>query len=335
VTGALLLDDAMPGMGTAARLDENGDVRLDENVIRQIRRAFADRIDQNYLESVETARSARCEALLRSTEAAAEGSDVLEEREARNLMVELGRRIADVLPYVILGKLVPDVLLGVLEREGSGPDLVASSFQGRSAGSHLSEGLLELYRSCLNRGYPPARLEREWPAVEPGVAGAVKRFVSRYTGFGPVAWEAPGFETPGYVFAAMTATFSGIDPDTLRRPAGVPPSTAAEEEGRSAHLRRALRSWAEFTEQQIWLVRGAFYRGMVPLLRPSTGVWQTPSETTTRPEDLLFAELEEIAGALPDPPELSRRRDEYLGNTSYLSRHGILPGRLQAIVEGL
>ena len=340
VADALLLEDSLPGIGPAARLAENGDLLLDRGAIDRVRSGFAERLEPGYLEEVERTRTGRCDALVEATRAGAAASRDAGEREARDLVVEIGHRIAAVLPYAISGKFVPDILLQALGKEATGRDPLPFTPAGGSPGSRLSAELLTLYLECLDRGYQPQRLQAEWPDVDASLASAVRSFLSEHTGFGPVAWEAAGFETPAYVFASMAASFAGVDPEAVRgrnsrRQEETPPQDVPK--GWGEQLERAVGAWASFIEQEIWFVRGAFYLGMLPLLRVLADSRPVATEDAHR-DDLLFVELEELAStgeALPDPASIAPRREAYLANTAYRSRLGIGDDRLGAIMGGL
>lgn len=340
VADALLLEEALPGLGPAARLEENGDLLLDRAAIDRVRSGFAERLGPGYLQDVERTREDRCDALVAATRAGAAASRDASEREARDLVVEIGRRIAAVLPYAISGKFVPDILLQALGKEAAGRDPLPFTPAGGSPGSRLSAELFTLYLECLDRGYPPHRLQAEWPDVDAPLASAVRSFLSEHTGFGPVAWEAAGFETAAYVFAAMAASFPGVDPEALRGRNSRRQQEASpkgEPQGWGAQLERAVGAWAGFIEQEIWFVRGAFYLGMLPLLRVLAAS-RTAASADAHRDDLLFVELGELAATgdgLPDPASIARRREAYLENTAYRSRHGIEDDRLGAIMGGL
>jgi hypothetical protein len=329
VTGVLDLREDLPEIGPAVRLDENGDLFLDGVVSARVAEAFARRLDSVYLGTVERTRDARVRALSSATTEAHRVARATGASDARRLAIELGRLVSDVLPYPILAKFIPGVLLEALRQVGGrapGPAAVPSP------GARLSGALADLYLGCLDRGYTPERLAAEWPRVDEEVASSVGRFVSEHAGFGPVAWEAPGYETPGFVFDSMKTAFSGLDRGRLRariaKPALPRPKDVPEEDRWAAELRGSLRSWAEFMEQEVLLVRGAFYSGVLPLLRALAEGEHRASD------DLLFVGMDELAGRLPDAGEIARRKERYLSDRAYLSRHGIDAGRLRRLIEG-
>jgi len=92
-----------------------------------------------------------------------------------------------------------------------------------------------------------------------------------------------------------------------------------------------LAFWLEFLERETWYVRRAFYVGIVPLLRRLAADYQG---RLLRPEDLLFLEIQELTGHGGEPAVVHVRRQRYLADPVYLTRQGIEPGRLTAILEG-
>jgi hypothetical protein len=338
VAETLGVDSDHPDLGPAAGFDERGNLKLDREVVEQVRASFLRRCAPEYIDEMEQTQRERCRALVEATDgAAAVAGNEPDLEEARLALAGVAAGIDRFIPYPILTKFVPELLLQALREAGDeGPP----PFLNPSPGGELSRAMLDLYGACLAMGFPPERLAAAWPDVEPRVDGAVRSFCRQHTGFGPVTWEAPGFETPEFLFAAMRAAFGDADPEDLRRrlagrvpvgedgdPEGLGPDTSWP-----GRLRRCLRSWLELLELEIWYLRGAFYRGILPLLQ-SDRAWLQDGGSLR--EALLFAEIGELLTGRLDPAILEARRNGYLGDHEYLAQNAVGPERLSTIMEGI
>ncbi|MBA2435552.1 MAG: hypothetical protein H0V54_10835 [Chthoniobacterales bacterium] len=193
-----------------------------------------------------------------------------------------------------------------------------------------------LYQACGTLHYSPQQLQREWPRVSPEVFQLVTEFCHRQTGFGPLAWDSPGYEEPNYVIRLLHSAFHEVDAEQLRRRLSladkpeVAPSTGGGPT-KVAALRRVLGFWLDFLERETWYARRAFYVGMIPLLRQlASGYRQKIPQLQL--SDLLFLDLRELLAGLPDPAVLHTRRQRYMENTDYLSLHGVDASRLAAML---
>jgi hypothetical protein len=153
-------------------------------------------------ETLELMHTAACDALVDASENAARVAASLD-GAARKLSEDLANRIALVLAYGILGKFVPDVLLRALADAG---DVEPPPFPEKSAGAELMQNTFALYQACCVLNYTPQRLQREWPRVSPEVFRLVSEFCNRQTGFGPLAWDSPGFCRPALVLHCNSIT---------------------------------------------------------------------------------------------------------------------------------
>ena len=160
-----------------------------------------------------TTHAAACDALVDASENAAHVAASLD-GAARNLSEDLANRMALVLAYGILSKFVPDVLLRALADAG---DVEPPPFPETSAGAELMQNTFALYQACCALNYPPQRLQREWPRVSPEVFHLVSEFCNRQTGFGPLAWDSPGYEDPNYVVRLLHSAFNEVDAEQVRR----------------------------------------------------------------------------------------------------------------------
>lgn len=323
------LADAVPGGRFGAWLDKSGDLFLDRSHVERLVESLLGRLTPGYIEGVEQAHRACCASLATATERAADLARAVDAIELRSLVGELGERIAAILPYAVLSKFVPDALLRALAAAG---DRLPPPFPRPSLGAELVEKSLGLHRVCLALGYPPERLDAQWPAVPPEVAALVRGFCNAHVGFGPLQWEARGYEDPGYVFGMLRAalgdstrevTTRALSQDESMRPA----SGTAE----SSAVRGHLAFWLDFLERETWYVRRAFYRGMIPLLR-RLGALQDAGRAASGAEELLFLEIDELRSDAT-PTDVAARRREYLGDHGYLKRHGVDAGRLGAIFQ--
>ena len=316
-----------------AQLDESGDLFLDRAKITAITRELPRWFTLETLERMHMTHTAACDALITASEAASRTVGSFGE-PARKSLEDLADKMALVLAYGILSKFVPDVLLRALADEG---DLDAPPFPRRSAGAELLGETFGLYQSCCALNYSPQRLQHEWPRVSPEVFQLISEFCNQQTGFGPLAWDSPGYEDPVYVVRLLHSAFDEVDAGEIRRrvsfakrvafdlPAAVLPA-------RVAMLRRVLGFWLEFLDRETWYVRRAFYIGMIPILRQfgSPGRQNAGCLELT---DLLFLEISELTTGAIDPMVIRTRRDLYLANTEYLSLHGINAKRLATMMR--
>src|SRR5437899_1555274 len=83
-------------------------------------------------------------------------------------------------------------------------------FPAKSAGAELMQNTFALYQACCDLNYTPQRLQREWPSVSPEVFQLVSEFCNRQTGFGPLAWDSPGYEDPNYVVRLLYSAFHEV-----------------------------------------------------------------------------------------------------------------------------
>ena len=316
-----------------AQLDEKGDLFLDRSQVAALTKALSSRFTPETLELMHARHATACDALLDATENAARVAASVE-GHARKLSADLANQMARVLAYGVLSKFVPDVLFRALAEGG---DVDPPPFPEKSAGAELMQNTFELYRACCALNYNPKRLQREWPRVSPQVFHLLIKFCNRQTGFGPLAWDSPGYEDPNYVVRLLHSAFDEVDAEQVRRrlaftkrstvspsPAGVRTKIAA--------LRHVLGFWLDFLERETWYVRRAFYVGMIPLLQQLADGYRKKIPTF-EPADLLFLDIRELTIGIADPAVIYTRRHHYMENTEYLSVRGVDPSRLAAIMR--
>jgi hypothetical protein len=315
-----------------ARLDENGDLFLDRSQVAALTKVLPSWFTPETLELMHTRHAAACDALVDASENAARLAASLD-GTARKLSQDLANRMALVLAYGILGKFVPDVLLRALADAG---DVEPPPFPETSAGAELMQNMFTLYQACRALNYTPQRLQREWPRVSPEVFQLITEFCNRQSGFGPLAWDSPGYEDPNYVVRLLHSAFDEVDAEQVRRrlsfakrPAVARPTS--EVPPKIAALRRVLGFWLDFLERETWYVRRAFYVGMIPLLQ-QLAVGYRQEIPAFQVADLLFLDIRELAAGIADPALIHTRRHRYMESTDYLSLHGVDPSRLTTIL---
>jgi hypothetical protein len=154
-------------------------------------------------------------------------------------------------------------------------------------------------------------------------------FRAKQSGFGPLAWDAPGYEDAPYVIGRLVAVFGEGDAGPPSSPRIPRQHVVGTEGDREPPTRGLLAYWLSFMEWETWYVRTAFFHGTVPLLRALAG---QDHGSGVRAEDLLFARWSEVQGGSVDPSALALRRDAYERDVRPRTRHAISPGRLAAIV---
>ena len=327
----------LPGLSSEldfpARLDENGDLFLDRLQIAVLTKALAAWFRPETLERMLTTHAVACDGLLDASEHAARVAASID-GDLRKSAEDLANKMALVLAYGILSKFVPDAVLRALADLG---DVEPPPFPEKSAGAELMQNTFELYQACCALGYSPQRLQAGWPRVSSEAFQLVTEFCHRQTGFGPLAWDSPGYEDPAYVVRLLHSAFDEVDAGQIRRRLSFAKRTAVTVSpagGRTkvAVLRRVLGFWLDFLERETWYVRRAFYVGMVPLLQQlATGHRQ--KIPALQPADLLFLDIRELTAEIVDPAMIDTRRDRYMENTEYLSVRGVDPNRLATTMK--
>src|SRR6266404_6694798 len=318
-----------------ARLDENGDLFLDRSQIAALTKALPSWFTPETLELMHTTHAAACDALVDASDNAARVA-ASPDGAASKLTEHLANRMALVLAYGILSKFVPDVLLRALADAG---DVEPPPFPETSAGAELMQNTFALYEACCALNYTPQRLQREWSHVLPEVFCLVGEFCKRQTGFGPLAWDSPGYENPSYVVRLLHSAFDEINTEQVRRRLSfakrpvVAGSISCVPE-RIAALRRVLGFWLDFLERETWYVRRAFYFGMIPLLKQLAAEYRREIPNV-QPVDLLFLEIGELIAGTVDPAVIQTRRHRYMENSEYLSLRGIEVSHLTTMLGSL
>jgi hypothetical protein len=325
-TGAILQKAGIfPENRVDVRLDEGGNLFLERSSLERLKADLPAQLTVENLRVLELARRAACSWLTEATGRASQLNAELDPCGAKTLLAEIGTGVAEFVPYGILTKFIPDALLQTLASLGnSGPP----AFPVDSPGAALTKALLNLAQKCSVCGYPPYRLAGDWPEVAPEAAALVRDFCCRHQGFGPLPWEAPGYEDPEFVVRACRGAFGQVDLEELQgRLANAFPRRDAVSSPSSplVHaLRQALAFWLDFLERETWYVRRAFYMGILPALRRLCQA----SDRRLLPEDMLFLEIQEITASELQLEAIPARRDAYLANVEYLERHAVDPDRL-------
>jgi hypothetical protein len=326
----------LPGLASEidfpARLDGNGDLFLDRSQVVALTEALPPWFTLETLGVMHARHSAAVDALVDASKDAARTAPSLD-GTASKLVEDLANQISLVLAYGILAKFVPDVLLRALADAG---DVGPPPFPERSAGAELMQDTFGFYEACHALNYTPQRLQCEWPRVSPEIFHLVSEFCDRQTGFGPLAWDSPGYEDPNYVIRLLHSAFDEVDAKQVHRrlsfakkPAA--PQSTTDVPEKIAALRRVLGYWLDFLERETWYVRRAFYVGMIPLLRQLAAGYRQKIPAF-QPADLLFLEIGELAAGIADPAVIRTRRHRYMENNDYLSLHGVDSGRLVTVI---
>lgn len=306
-----------------ARLDENGDLFLDRAKVATITDALLAWFTPDNLEFLHQTHAKACASLVDTSEEASRVAATMDGRAAVSWTEDLAHKTALVMTYGILSKFVPDVLLQALSTAG---DILPLPFPAHSAGSELLRKTFALQEACRDLGYPPRRLRREWPDVSPEVFILVNDFCHHQRGFGPLAWDSPGYEEPEYVVRLLFSAFDEVDSEQLRARLTVSPKPEAAGSPAVpddvATLRRVLGFWLDFLERETWYVRRAFYAGMMPVLQQVAGIYRRRIPTL-QVTDLLFLHIDELAAETGDQVTIKSRRERYFQNTEYLSLHGV------------
>jgi hypothetical protein len=306
-----------------ASLDTEGSLHVDQADVAALVSAFPKRPDEAFLIRLETERRTRCAALLHATTRAQEAAAIADIANGRLAANELLDRLTDFVPYPILTKIVPDLLREALVAQGE-PEIPSAPTP--SPGMSLTRDLERLSLWVLQQGSSAAALADAWPDVPQEVKDATRGFCTTHTGFGPVAWEAPGFDSACYTLLAMTSLGRVDGPsDVARRPSFS--HISPEIDRPPMTLAGVLEGWLELTDLQIWFVRTAFYVGLVPL------IVQLSAGFGMAPEHLLFVTRHELKDSVPTKTVISERMATYQAGDAYLTRNSVGPERLGSLFE--
>jgi hypothetical protein len=347
------LTGVLPDDRLGAWVNEDGDLFLDAENVERLGKALFERISPELLDCMERSLVSACNGVRCATELCRDRAPTANANEARLLIAGLGVAVRALIPFGILSKFVPDVLYKAFALPGDA-DTPRLSYD--SPGTVLTREAFALFEECSGNDFPPDRLLAEWPAVPSVIAERVRTFCERHAGFGPLPWEAPGYEDPRYVFTVLRTTFAEGDsaeiwrrlrPDVPGRvDADIRPTRDVKEMPVSRDtadrrltvstqkaLERGVVVWLEFLERETWYVRRAFYVGLVPLLHHLLLEYRQLNRTITL-EDVLFLGLDELTAPQPDGALARSRREKYLGHSEYLIEYGISPGRFGAMLGG-
>lgn len=303
------LDDALAVLGFADSasgalvLTADGKLQLDDSLLSEVRGAVCS-ADEDRLAKL----SDRVRTATSRLEHATEGTGAAGDPVARILAV--GEALRAFIAIPIVGKTVTSALYA---------QLVSGGFTGwppapsPSPGVRLTLDLVDLADACAAAGTPAAAVAQRWPQVPDEVHDLVAAFARRHVGFGPLPWEAKGWDDVSHVASQLGTIAAGVRPP----PQPASGSTARFDGSLEAARHDCLAAWLDATERGLVLVRRAFHVGIRPHLTttaPGCGV---------QPVELLFATFDELA-ALPLPAdELATRRSEYGRNRAYLDAHAI------------
>jgi hypothetical protein len=315
-----------------AQLNDKGDLFLDRTQVTALTETLLSWFSPESLELMHKKHSTACDDLVDATENAARVATSSDDA-ARKLTEDLANRITLVIAYGILSKFVPDVLLRALADAG---DTELPPFPENGAGSESMRSAFALYEACCANDFPPQRLVSEWPRVSPKVFQLVREFCNHQRGFGPLAWDSPGYEDPIYVVRLLHSAFDKVDAEQIRErlsfaQRSVVARSAIDAPTKIAALRRVLGFWLNFLEWETWYVRRAFYVGMIPLLQQLAADYREKIPAFES-ADVLFLEIRELTAGIADPAMVQARRDRYMENTEYLSLHGIGRCRLTTML---
>lgn len=311
------LAEAFPERRFDAWVSEEGDIYVDPDHVERFRRAFPPRPSDTFLSHLDGVVEASCRRVSDLITQIREEVDV--QTAAPRYLDALGQATAEVFTLALMAKFVPDLLNRALEQSG---DRRPVRLRGPSPGARLSAALVGLQEKCLELGYRPKDLLADWPDVDGILVAAVREFCRIHTGFGPVAWEAPGFETADFTISMMATVF-----DQTTTPALLQVEEGPKGSGEASPLRSSLVRWLEFLEREIWYVRRAFYLGMVPLLRGFANRTGLPAPL------LLFAHWVELGEDSVRADILVARKQRYRERASHLEAYGIDLARLDAIMS--
>ncbi|NNF64722.1 MAG: hypothetical protein HKN07_10740 [Acidimicrobiia bacterium] len=310
----LELGEALPAFDAA--VDEAGDLTVSRESISAMASAFERALSASYADRIRHRIDSNRACL-----------NVLLEADPQDRVANATATLADVdlvlcemVTLVVLGKFLPDILFDAISRRSPMAD---APFPSPSPGSVLAADLSALSSACLEHGCNAHELARSWPDVAPAVRALVTGFAHSHTGYGPLAWEAPGFEDPAVVVSALATTAASNGNDT-RLPVAVERLEPSDTD--MAAVYRLLESWLLLLETGILGLRSAFYTIIVPL----AGVMAR--ERSVSATDIAFMRFDELLGEAPQRGEIARRRAQYRRTEDYLATNGIDPDRIDQLM---
>ncbi len=334
--------------GLPPRMDSAGHILVDDTQFNALAEAVAPALaDPNYLDQVEVIHHQHLDTLVRAMDlAAAPGALTV----AAN---DLGEAIAALAPYGLFTKLVPPRLreaalcrIATLapNLDGEAKERLLEPTSPPSAVFALS--LLEVARALVGAGVDLAKANS--PEALPAAArDTLMAYCADLTGYGPHAWEAPGYESAVILLANLHSRFSGLDGKALdalllrqHQRRTLRQDQQAELDARwlaqdqvLARQVSALRYWTAYVDEQATRMRRAFHLGWLPLLRRLAKNRVEDANIS----DLLFLTREEItAGNFPRRVMVIReRREEYLRLSGRTDYPVVSPQHLDDLITGL
>ena len=253
----------------------------------------------------------------------------------------IAQAIAELAPYGLVTKILPDILL---ERSGGLP-LERVEVAGPSKSPSEAFPLYLSSRSLVKGVQVLVSQLKVLDPEQPGKKGETRRqaelrsFCERNVGHGSRAWEAPGYEDPRYVLSSIVQARNpsredgplteAVPTDLLCLPDASADACAAPELPREEALAPAsggergwqveLQYWATHLDLQTSILRWGFLTAELPLIR-GLAAHLISAKVILRASDLLFCTRHEIGESIPSHREIDRRRNAYLSLVSEAGR---------------
>lgn len=321
-------------VGQPPRMDDAGHIHVDDAQFAALAEAVTAKLDDpDYLDWLESSHRNHLDAL---------------ENALADPSLDLGEAIADLAPYGLFTKVVPprlrQVILAGLDRvspglsgdererllEPAAPGAVVLALALPQAALDLLEAGCGLGRAGHPDRLPDAARQR------------LEDWSRRLAGFGPHAWEAPGYECPVTLLAALEGRFAGLDAARLMQLINRQKSRHGERlaardaldrqrltgHGLLARQIMALRYWSAYVDDQATRLRRAFLLGWLPRLRQ----WLPGGP----PEDLLFLTRQEVMAGPPPgwQDRVPARRQAYHRHGASPEYPGLAEDRLAQLLGG-
>lgn len=310
----------------AAYMDDDGHIYLDSTHARELGELIVDKVDCDHLDAILESHKQLAQQLETRLEARVSTGD------SRPALREISQTLVALAPYGLVTKILPDALRTMIQAR---IDQQGSSLSRRE--------IEEALRPGRNGSSELCRYLSRVAQLESGCTGAdrdaiVHRICEEFCGFGPHAWEAPGYENKALVTRILDEWQAGSAGNWTASGAARAgePAEAITGDTTLARMIEHFRYWAAYVDDQSTLLRKGFYRGLRPLLSQLAAELLN-AQLLERPSDILFLTRQELEPAAAIPPRkiIAQRRRRYEESTRSPPYPVVSPQRLERLIMDL
>ncbi len=306
-------DRATTEYGSIAHMTDNGDVVVNQLEFSAISNLLNKELD---LEQAKRIRVEHQRRLKRLHDCVLLGDSSPYDRvEAKRLWCSTSDAIAELAPYGLVTKILPDILHQRVASQSndSNPNQLGKC-SSASYPEHLSSRALIRDVRVLMDSWPTATDDSEESSLTQSKRKLLTSFCKRHVGHGPTAWEVPGYENVNYVWGLLDpavreialADLTGLSTTMLtdqtqwlERPMTQPTS-----------WRQEVEYWTDHLDTQTTVLRWGFLVGELPQLAKLATFLSSKGEAWTI-SDLMMCTAQELFNHMPSVGDITSRRHAY------------------------